>query len=534
MTLALALAIAGIGFTEMRSRTGIDFVNVSGDEAKQYIVSSLGGGAALFDYDGDGDLDLYLVNGMKLVDRTPVAVGGNRLYRNEGEWRFRDVTEHAGVGDEGWGVGCAVGDYDNDGFADLYVINIGANTLFRNRGDGTFVEVFKAADAGFGSSAAFFDADGDGDLDLYAANYVDPDLSKIPAPGSDPTCVWLGMEVMCGPRGLDGQSDVFYRNEGGHFVEATAVAGLNDSSKAFGLGVIASDYDGDGDVDLYVTNDSLPNFLYENDGSGKFTESGLLSGVAYNASGDTEAGMGVDFGDPNGDGRLDVIVTNFSHETNTLYLGSEGGLFTDATDELRLGTPSLGRLGWGVRFVDFDRDGDEDLFVANGHVYPNVSRADDTTTYRQKNQIFLNRGDGVFDETDFLEAESPSRGAAFGDVDGDGDVDDDVVNIDEAPSLLRNDVESGHWLGVVLVGRTSNRDASGARVHVTAGGRTQIKEAHASGSIFSSSDPRVHFGLGDATSVEELSIRWPSGQETTLTDVAADRYLLVVETTAPP
>ena len=182
MTLALALAIAGIGFTEMRSRTGIDFVNVSGDEAKQYIVSSLGGGAALFDYDGDGDLDLYLVNGMKLVDRTPVAVGGNRLYRNEGEWRFRDVTEHAGVGDEGWGVGCAVGDYDNDGFADLYVINIGANTLFRNRGDGTFVEVFKAADAGFGSSAAFFDADGDGDLDLYAANYVDPDLSKIPAP----------------------------------------------------------------------------------------------------------------------------------------------------------------------------------------------------------------------------------------------------------------------------------------------------------------------------------------------------------------
>ena len=325
------------------------------------------------------------------------------------------------------------------------------------------------------------------------------------------------------------RSDVFYRNEGGHFVEATAVAGLNDSSKAFGLGVIASDYDGDGDVDLYVTNDSLPNFLYENDGSGKFTESGLLSGVAYNASGDTEAGMGVDFGDPNGDGRLDVIVTNFSHETNTLYLGSEGGLFTDATDEFRLGTPSLGRLGWGVRFVDFDRDGDEDLFVANGHVYPNVSRADDTTTYRQKNQIFLNRGDGVFDETDFLEAESPSRGAAFGDVDVDV-----VVNIDEAPSLLRNDVESGHWLGVVLVGRTSNRDASGARVHVTAGGRTQIKEAHASGSIFSSSDPRVHFGLGDATSVEELSIRWPSGQETTLTDVAADRYLLVVETTAPP
>ena len=529
MKIALAIAIAGIGFTEMRPRTGIDFVNVSGDEAKQYIVSSLGGGAALFDYDGDGDLDLYLVNGMKLVDGARVSSGGNRLYRNEGEWRFRDVTEHAAVGHEGWGIGCAVGDYDNDGFADLYVTNIGANTLYRNRGDGTFVEVFEAGDAGFGSSAAFFDADGDGDLDLYAANYVDPDLSKIPAPRSDPTCVWLGMPVMCGPRGLDGQKDVFYRNESGHFVEATKAAGVDDPSKAFGLGVVSADYDGDGDLDLYVANDTFPNFLYDNDGSGTFTEVGLVSGAAYNASGAAEAGMGVDFGDPNGDGRPDLFVTNFSHETNTLYVGSDAGVLTDTTDEYGLGSPSLGRLGWGARFVDFDRDGDEDLFVANGHVYPNVSRADDTTTYRQKNQIFLNCGDGVFHEADFLEAESPSRGAAFGDVDGDGDVDVVVVNIDEVPSLLRNDVDSGHWLGVVLVGRTSNRDASGASVRVTAGARTQVKEAHASGSIFSSSDPRVHFGLGDATLVEELRIRWPSGQETTLTDVAADRYLLVVE-----
>jgi hypothetical protein len=337
------------------------------------------------------------------------------------------------------------------------------------------------------------------------------------------------MPVMCGPRGLDGQKDVFYRNESGHFVEATEAAGLDDPSKAFGLGVVGSDYDDDGDIDLYVSNDTLPNFLYENDGSGRFTESGLLSGAAYNASGDTEAGMGVDFGDPNGDGRLDLFVTNFSHETNTLYLGSAQGLFTDATDELGLGTPSLGRLGWGARFVDFDRDGDEDLFVANGHVYPDVQRADDTTTYRQKNQIFWNRGDGVFDESDFLDAELPSRGAAFGDVDGDGDVDVVVVNIDEAPSLLRNDFEAGHWIGVALVGRQSNRDASGARVTLTSGGRTQIKEAHASGSIFSSSDPRVHFGLGDRNLIDELTIRWPSGNETTLTNVVADRYLLVVE-----
>ena len=329
---------------------------------------------------------------------------------------------------------------------------------------------------------------------------------------------------MCGPQGLLGQSDVCYRNEVGRFVEATEASSVNDPTRAYGLGVVAADYDDDGDVDLYVANDTFPNFLYDNDGSGTFTESGLLSGAAYNASGAIEAGMGVDFGDPNGDGRLDVFVTNFSHETNTLYLGSDSGLFTDATDEHGLGTPSLGRLGWGARFVDFDQDGD---------VYPNVTESDDTTSYRQQNQVFLNRGDGVFEERT-VDAESPSRGVAFGDVDGDGDVDVVVTNIDEAPSLLRNDVETGHWIGVTLVGRESNRDANGARVRVTAGARTQVKEAHASGSVFSSSDPRVHFGLGNATSVDELSIRWPGGKETTLTNVGADRYLLVVETTAPP
>ncbi len=234
-----------------------------------------------------------------------------------------------------------------------------ANVLYRNRGDGTFFEVREASDGRFGTSAAFFDADGDGDLDLYVANYVDPDLSKIPAPRSDPTCVWLGLPVMCGPRGLDGQSDVFCRNEDGRFVEATKSAGLHDPTGTYGLGVIAADYDDDGDIDLYVANDTLPNFLYQNDGRGLFREVGLLSGAAYNATGDTEAGMGVDFGDPDADGRLDIIVTNFSHETNTFYESSGDGLFTDVTDELGLSTPSLGKLGWGTHFVDLDNDGDE-------------------------------------------------------------------------------------------------------------------------------------------------------------------------------
>ena len=529
MARALLIVTALLGFSEMRTRSGIGFVNVSGDIDKHYIVSSLGGGAALFDYDGDGDLDIYFVNGMRLADGIRVPEGGNRLYRNEGSWQFLDVTESASVGHTGWSVGCAIADYDNDGLPDLYVTNIGPNVLYRNRGDGTFFEVSDASDSRFGTSAAFFDADGDGDLDLYVANYVDPDLAKIPAPGSDPTCVWLGLPVMCGPRGLDGQSDVFYRNEAGSFVEATRSAGLHDPTRAYALGVIAADYDGDGDVDLYVANDTLPNFLYQNDGRGRFREVGLLSGAAYNATGDAEAGMGVDFGDPDGDGRLDLFVTNFSHETNTLYMSSGDGLFTDMTDEVGLGSESLGRLGWATRFSDLDNDGDEDLFVANGHVYPRVAEADDSTTYRQKNQVFWNRGDGAFEAADLPE-EAASRGAALGDVDDDGDVDIVVVNIEQAPSLLRNDVPEGrHFIGLKLVGRTSNRDGSGTRVTLRQGETRQVRDAGAAGSIFSSNDPRVHFGLGEADLADEIHIRWPSGEETTLNDLAADRYHVIIE-----
>ncbi len=528
LLLALALGARAIVLAEVRDGSGVDFLNVSGDVEKSYIVSSLGGGAALFDFDADGDLDLYFVNGMRLSEGKHHSEGGNRLYRNDGGWKFVDVSDAADVGDEGWGIGSAVGDYDNDGLVDLYVTNIGPNVLYRNRGDGTFAATGQVADAGFGASAVFFDAEGDGDLDLYVANYVDPDLSRIPAPGEDPTCVWLGMPVMCGPRGLSGQEDVFYRNDLGRFVEATEAAGLDDPSAAYGLGVAALDYDDDGDVDLYVANDTFPNFLYENDGSGRFTEVGLISGAGYNGAGDTEAGMGVGVGDPDGDGRLDLFVTNFSHETNTFYRSSGAGLFEDATDEFGLATPSLGRLGWGAHFADLDLDGDEDLFVANGHVYPGVERADDTTAYRQKNQVFANRGDGTFDVAD-LEEVASSRGAAFGDVDDDGDVDVIVVNIEEEPSLLRNETGGGHWMGLELVGRHGNRDGYGARVVLTSGGRAQVREVQTSGSVFSASDPRVHFGLGGAVRVEEVRIRWPSGRETMLRDVAADRYLLVIE-----
>ncbi len=516
----LALAAALAQLVDVQPQSGIEFVHESGDLEKRTILSSLGGGAALFDYDGDTDLDVYLAG----KDRS-------QLYRNRGGFRFEDVSKETGVSPSGWSIGCAAADFDNDGLVDLYVTRIGANVLYRNRGDGTFEDVTSArgvGDEGFGASAAFFDADEDGDLDLYVANYVAPDQA-FPEPGSEPTCQWLGLAVMCGPRGLKGQEDVFYRNEGLTFAEAMVETGLEDRIRAYGIGVVSSDYDGDGDSDLYVANDTDPNFLFRNDGSGRFEEVGLLSGAAYSGSGAAQAGMGVDFGDANGDGYLDIFVTNFSHETNTLYLGSSSALFTDATEEVGLSTPSLGPLGWGTRFTDLDNDGDEDLFVANGHVYPNVEEVDATTTYRQRSQIFLNDGRGNFTEAEWSVEARSNRGAAFGDVDSDGDPDVVVSAIDDRPALLRNDLAAGaHFIGLTLVGRESNRDGAGARVRVLSSGRTQVKAAHASGSVLSSNDPRLLFGLGSGRDAE-IEVRWPSGASSRIVAVPADRYLVIVE-----
>jgi enediyne biosynthesis protein E4 len=505
---------------DVRAESGIEFVHESGDPEKRTILSSLGGGAALFDYDGDADLDVYLVR-----------KGANQLYRNSGGFRFENVTEDAGVSATGWSIGCAAADFDNDGLADLYVTRIGPDVLYRSRGDGTFEDVSSilgGGTEGFGASAAFFDAEGDGDLDLYVANYVAPDQT-FPEPGTDPTCQWLGLAVMCGPRGLVGQKDVFYRNEGLRFVEASEENGLDDSIQAYGIGVVSSDYDADRDADLYVANDTNPNFLFRNDGEGRFEEVGLLSGAAYSGAGATQAGMGVDFGDANGDGHLDIFVTNFSHETNTLYVGSSSGLFTDETEEVGLSTPSLGPLGWGTRFVDLDNDGDEDLFVANGHVYPGVESVDATTSYRQQNQIFLNDGRGSFTEAAWSAEAKSNRGAAFGDLDRDGDPDVVVSAIDGRPSILRNDFAVGaRFIGLVLVGRESNRDGAGARVHLRSASRAQVKEAHASGSVLSSNDPRLLFGLG-ASKDPEIEVRWPSGAQLRLGAVPVDRYVVVVE-----
>jgi hypothetical protein len=542
MKAVLVVLLASAHFVEMRDVSGIDYWNVTGEKDKRFIVSSLGTGAALFDYDQDGDLDLYFANGARIEGVAIAGYGEPRLYRNEGGFRFVDVTGEAGLAREGFGQGCAVGDADNDGFPDLYVTGIGANVFFRNLGDGTFADETETTGTGFeswGTSAAFVDADGDSDLDLYVTNYADPDITKLPLPGDGPSCRFIATPVFCGPTGLAGANDVYFRNEGNaRFTNRTKESGLEDAIGAYGLGVVAGDYDGDGDQDLYVSNDSVPNYLFQNDGRGNFVETALFAGVAYNTDGLAQAGMGVDFGDLDGDFHLDIFVTNFSHDTNTAYRNLGNGVFSDATTELNLRMPSWFYLAWATRFVDLDNDGDEDLFVANGHVYPEAGSADRQTAYAQRNQVFWNLGRGKFEEGAFppgdaMEEVFSTRGGAFGDLDDDGDPDVALVNIDDPASLLRNDSGPNHWLGLRLVGTTSNRDAVGARVWATSGPRRQMKEVHPSGSYLSSSDPRLLFGLGSLAEAVAIRIRWPSGSEQIVEDLRAGSYHLIVEPRTP-
>jgi hypothetical protein len=539
-------------FENVAKKSGIDFDNVSGEADKPNISGSLGSGAALFDYDQDGDLDVFIVNGartsgVEVRERFP-----NRLFRNIGGWRFQDVTAEAGVGDLGWGVGCAVGDFDNDGLPDIYVTNLGANALYRNIGDGTFRDVTEIAGVGdpsWGTSAAWIDADMDSDLDLLVVNYLDPSIRKVPsrsssmlhAPGvlGDIYCRFQDVPVFCGPAGLVGAPDVYYRNEGdGSFSLATHAFGIDDSEGAFGLGVVTLDYDGDGATDLYVVNDATPNQLYRNRGGHGFEEVGLTAGVAYNAVGRAEAGMGVDAADVNGDGLTDIFVTNFSHETNTLYVNQGGGIFLDRTEESFPGRPSFSSLGWATRFLDLDLDGDEDLFVSNGHVFPQLDGHDVGTTYRQRNQVYENEG-GRFSElnlpgNDATQDRESSRGVAFGDIDDDGMIDAVMVNIDSKASILRNTGRLGegrHWIGFRLVGRSVNRDAYGAKVTFELGNRELVREVHTSG-FLSSSDLRLHFGIGGETTVKEARVRWPDGSNQCLENLAADRYHTIVQEVA--
>ncbi len=518
----------------------LDYRNLFGSAGKPYIVESTGNGAAWIDYDADGFLDLFVVNGSTLERQAKGERGpGNRLYHNDGKGGFKDVTIGSGLEGGYWGSGVAAGDYDNDGRVDLFVTTIlEGNHLYHNEGNGTFSDVVAKSGVGGGKqdsvSAAFFDYDRDGRLDLFVANYVQfdrPYLDRV-----SPYCLWKGLRVFCGPTGVAGAANVLYHNNGdGTFADVTKAAGLlNPALKS--LGALAADLDDDGWPDLYVASDSTIQALYRNRGNGSFEDVSLQSGAGYSQDGRAQSGMGVDAGDYDGDGRPDLFVTTFQDDYKTLYHNDGSLRFSDVTYAARIGQVSFHRLSWGTGFVDFDNDGWEDLFVASGHVYPQVDAARlPGETYAQQNQVLRNLGNGSFTDATAtagsgLQVVRSSRGVAFGDYDNDGRIDAVVVNMDDTLTLLHNTTRNAnHWLTVRTTGARSNRDGIGARVRLRAGGRDLVREVKTSGSFASSSDPRIHFGLGAAGRIESLEVKWPSGAKQTFTDVPVDQIVLVHE-----
>ena len=531
---------SGIQFEDVTGRAGLDYRNLFGSSEKRYIIESTGNGAAWMDYDNDGLLDLFVVNGSTLELQAKGQRGpGNRLYHNNGDGTFTDVTAHSGLEGGYWGSGVAAGDYNNDGFVDLYVTTIlDGNHLYHNNGNGTFSDVTAKAGVGGGrrvsGSAAFFDYDRDGYLDLFVLNYVQFDRSYLDR--VSPYCNWKGLQVFCGPNGVPGDSNVLYHNNGdATFTDVTKAAGLLTPALK-SLGVVTADLDGDGWPDIYVASDSTINAIYRNRGNGTFEDVSLLSGAGYSQDGRAQSGMGVDAGDYDGDGRPDLFVTNFQDDYNTLYHNDGNLTFTDVTFAAKLGQASFNRLGWGTGFQDFDNDAHLDLFVANGHVYPQVDGAHlPRETYAQQSQVFRNLANGQFEEVTLtagsaLQVVKSSRGAAFGDFDNDGRMDLVVINMDDTLTLLHNVTRNtDHWLTVRTIGSRSNRDGIGARLRVKAGGRIQVGEVKTAGSFASANDPRIHFGLGAAGTVEGLEVAWPSGKKQVFTNVPIDRFIVVHE-----
>ena len=523
-------------FVDRAADAGLTQRNVSGTD-QSYIVEGMMGGAAFFDYDRDGDVDLYVANGSSFAGSSfaGFAAGehpANQLYRNDGG-RFTDVTIAADVGDTSWSMGCAVADYDNDGHSDLYVTNFGRNILYRNAGAGRFADVTVetgVGDAGWGTGASFGDYDRDGDVDLYVANYVDFSLDyESPIP-----CLWKNVKVYCGPVGLLPAADVFYRNNGdGTFSEWTKQAGLQ-GEKFYGMSALFGDYDADGWPDLFVANDSTPNLLFRNRRDGRFAEEALMAGLAYSGEGVTQGCMGAAWGDYDNDGLFDLFVTNFADEYNALYRNEGGGFFADVSFVAGIGVAPAELVSWGTGFFDYDNDGDRDLFVANGHTYPQADLPRVNSSYKQINSLFENR-DGRLVEVSAgaglgFALRRVSRGTSFADYDGDGDIDLFVLNLNGPPTLLRNDGDhDNHYLLVRTVGTKSNRDGIGARVVISIGGQTQHAEVQSGGSYLSHNDLRLHFGLGQAERVDRLEVRWPSGAVQVLSDIAVDQVLTVVE-----
>jgi len=524
---------------ELLDEVGIEFSHLSAPE-KKYILESMSGGVALLDFDGDGRLDIYFLNSLTVDTADQPEAARSALYRNRGDLRFEDVTEGSGLAHPGWGMGLCAADYDGDGHPDLYVTNVAANRLYKNRGDGSFEDATEAAGVGAGgwsTGCGFADYDRDGDVDLFVSRYVEVDLDNLPEFGKDKTCMYRGIAVQCGPRGLPGTGDLLYRNDGdGTFTEVGEAAGVSDPDGLLGLGVAWFDADGDGWPDLYVANDSTANQFYLNQRDGTFEEAGFLSGVAVSEDGGEQGGMGVAVGDYDGSGRPSLLVTNFAEEYNAFYK-NEGDYFTDVSFRTQTGAASLPYVGWGTAFLDYDNDGWLDLFIANGHVYPQLDNAKlgASAPYRQRRLLYRNKGGGTFEEIaetqgEVLTEPRVSRGVAQGDLNDDGRVDLVINDLDGAPQVLINQHPGpGHWLAVSLTSRAPNTSAIGATVRVTTGkgesARSQVRSVRSGTSYLSQDSFRQHFGLGDADKVETLAVTWPDGTTTERTGIAADQVV---------